>query len=73
MAFFDQVLVEKITTQARDVHFGRVVLTAVAAVLFGLGWITARAFGVLWLVLVWAAVAVKVGWSEGRKSAPARR
>lgn len=67
MTFLDDVMVERINTEARQVDFGRVVLTVLAAMLFGLGWIVARAFGVAWLALAWTAVAVKVGWVEGRK------
>lgn len=68
----ERVPLERITREARDVHFGRAVLTVVAAVLFGLGWVVARAFGVAWLVVAWCAVAVRVGWQEGRAGGPAR-
>ena len=34
---------------------------------FGLGWLAARFF----LALAWCAVAVKVGWQEGRHGGPA--
>ena len=34
---------DRITVEARKVQFGRTVLTVVAAVLFGLGWVTAAA------------------------------
>lgn len=61
-AVLDRVPVDRITTQARDVHFGRTVLTIIAAVFFSLGWIVAK----VWLAVVWCAVAVKVGWAEAR-------
>lgn len=71
MATLDQLLdgkrLDRITAEARQVHFGRVVLTVIAAVLYGIGWIAARTFGVIWLAAAWTAVAVKVGWVEGRK------
>jgi len=72
MAFIDDVMVDDITTRAKEIHFGRVMLTILAGIFYGIGWITARTFGVLWLALTWSAVAVKVGWQEGRKSAPKR-
>jgi hypothetical protein len=73
MVTVDTVTLDGITKQAREIRFGRVLLTVIASLLYGIGWITARAFGVLWLALTWSAVAVKVGWQEGRrKSAPKR-
>lgn len=68
---FDAQRVDRITEQARQIHFGRFLLTVLAGLLYGIGWIAARAFGGLWLALTWTAVAVKVGWQEGRK--PARK
>jgi hypothetical protein len=76
VTFFDDVLqrvpVEQINREAREVHFWRTVLTFIAGLLYGVGWFTARAFGLLWLALAWTAVAVKVGWVEGRKPRRAR-
>lgn len=65
----DRVPVERITREARQVHFWRSVLTLLAGLLFGLGWLAAKAFAVLWLAGVWSATAVKVGWQEGRRGA----
>jgi hypothetical protein len=67
----DKVPVDQITAHAREVHFWRSVLTVIAAALFGLGWVTAKAFAVLWLALAWSAVAVKMGWQQGRAKTPA--
>ncbi len=67
-----RVPVEQINRKARDIHFWRTVLTLLAGLLFGFGWVVARMFGVLWLAAAWIAVAVKVGWDEGRKRRPAR-
>lgn len=77
MVTLDQLLdtqrLDRITAEARQIQFGRVLLTVLASIFYGIGWITARGFGVLWLALTWSAVAVKVGWQEGRrKSAPKR-
>ncbi|HEU4542571.1 MAG TPA: hypothetical protein VFR23_15700 [Jiangellaceae bacterium] len=75
MTTLDQLLdaprVDEITRQAREVRFGRVLLTVIAAVLFGIGWIVAKTFTVLWFALAWSATAVKLGWQEGRKPRPA--
>lgn len=71
MVTLDQLMdtqrLDRITTEARQVHFWRTVLTVIAALLFGLGWVVARAFGMLWLVMAWTATAVRLGWQEGRK------
>lgn len=69
MTFFDQALTERITVEARQVHFWRTVLTVVAGLLFGLGWISYKAVAGLWLVMAWCAAAVKVGWQEARTAA----
>jgi hypothetical protein len=65
--------VDEITAQAREVHFWRTVLTLIAAVLFGAGWVTAKVFAVLWLAAAWSFTAVRVGWQEGRKTAEVSR
>jgi len=72
MVTVDTVVLDRITKQAREIRFSRVFLTVLASMFYAVGWITARGFGVLWLALTWSAVAVKVGWQEGRKSAPKR-
>jgi hypothetical protein len=68
MAVLDQVPLEDITARARQVEFGRVLLTLIAALLYGVGWLAAKVLGGIWLAFVWSAVAVKVGWTEARKS-----
>jgi len=65
--------VDEITRQAREVRFWRTVLTVVAAVLFGVGWVTAKAFALAWLAAAWSAVAVREGWRQGRKTAEVNR
>ena len=58
----DKIPLDAITEQARQVRPGRTVLTVIAAVLFGLGWVTARVFAVAWLSVMWCGVAVREGW-----------
>ena len=58
----DRVPLDEITAQARTVRPARTALTVVAAALFGLGWVTARVFAVLWLSAMWCGVAVREGW-----------
>lgn len=63
----ERVPVDRITARARDIHFWRTVLTLIAGLLFGVGWLVAKLFIVLWLVLTWSAAAVQVGWQEARE------
>jgi hypothetical protein len=68
-------VVDRVSTEARRVEFTavavsaiRTLLTVVAGVLYGVGWIAARVFAAAWLCLVWSATAVRLGWQEGRRS-----
>jgi hypothetical protein len=72
MTVLDRVPLETINTRAREVHFGRTLLTIIAAVLYAVGWLAAKTLGGLWLALAWSAVAVKVGWTEARAGAGTR-
>jgi hypothetical protein len=68
MAVLDRVPVDRITVEARQVEIGRTLLTVVAGLLFAVGWLAAKAVGVIWLALAWSATAVRLGWSEARAS-----
>lgn len=57
------VPVEEITAQARQVRFGRTVLSLIGFVFFALGWVLSTA----WLALCWCAVAVRTGWREAQQ------
>jgi len=70
-AITERIPLDSITEQAHQVRPGRTALTLIAAVLYGLGWITARVFAVLWLAGVWSAVAVREGWRASH--GPSRR
>jgi hypothetical protein len=63
----DNAIVGRIGAEAREIQFGRTILTILAAIFFALGWISARVLGFVWFALAWSATAVKVGWIEGRK------
>jgi uncharacterized membrane protein YedE/YeeE len=67
MTALDMVPVDRITIRARQVRPGRVALLVAAGLLYGLGWVIAKACGVLWLVLVWCWIAVGEGWREAQK------
>lgn len=65
VGLLDRVQVDDISAQARDVQLGRVLLTVIAAVFWGIGWVAAKSF----LAVAWCAVAVRQGWREGRRAA----
>ncbi|MFI6681890.1 hypothetical protein [Kribbella sp. NPDC050470] len=62
----DQVPVGRITKEAREVRFSRTVLAVIAGVLYGIGWLTAKLFGLVWFAVAWAGTAVKIGWTDAR-------
>lgn len=59
-----------ITRQAREVTPGRVLLSVIGGLLFALGWIVAKLFGVLWFSMVWCGVAVRAGFRDARGKPP---
>lgn len=65
----DRVPVAAITRQAREVKPLHVLLAVLAGVLFGIGWLAAKAVGAIWFGLVWVAVAIREGWRDARTPA----
>lgn len=61
--------VAAITSRAREVKFWVTVARLLATVLFGLGFITRRAFALTWLGMVWVAFAFQEGWQAGKPPA----
>src|SRR5262249_5765693 len=53
---------------AARVQFRRVLLTIIASLFYGLGWLAAKFFVVIWRALVWSFVAVKLGGPDGLKA-----
>lgn len=66
-AILDRVPLDRISSEAREVHFGRTLLLALAGLLYGVGWLAAKSFTLLWRAVAWMGVAIKVGWTEARK------
>lgn len=72
--------VDVITARARAARPGRTLLTVLAAVLFGAGWLfaqtvtrTGKAGGGLVLAAAWCWFAVVEGWRQARPARPQRR
>lgn len=68
-AWSEQIPLDQITAEAKRIRFWRTVLTVLAGALFGVGWVAAKACGLLWLGLAWVAAAVRIGWREARRGA----
>lgn len=61
MAVLDVERAERISLEARQIRFGRTLLTLFAAFFYALGWL----LGAIWLALVWSVTAMKVGIQDG--------
>lgn len=59
-----QATLDQIREQARTLTPLRTLLTLLASVLFGVGWVAAKTLGTVWLGLTWAYAAVVVGWKS---------
>lgn len=77
MAFFDDVMVEQIGRESRQIQFsavlgraGRLILAAIGWLLFGAGWIVRKTFIVLWRAVTWSVTAVRLGWQAAGEKPP---
>ena len=59
-----RVPVDRITAEAREVRPAHVLLTLIAGILYGVGWLVGKVLGAVFLAVAWGATAVKLGWSE---------
>ena len=62
----ERMPLDRIEARARQARPGRVLLTLIAAVLFGLGWLAFRACAGAWLALAWFGSAVIEGWQSAK-------
>ena len=72
MTVLERVPLDRIDERARAADPGRAAATVIAAVLFGLGWLAARALSIMWAGVAWSASAVAEGWAQGRSAGWAR-
>ncbi|MBI1757987.1 MAG: hypothetical protein HYR62_01945 [Actinobacteria bacterium] len=63
MSVLDAIPLEAISQRTRTVDVGRVLLTVLAAIFYGLGWIIGR----MVFAVAWGGSAVRVGYSDGRR------
>jgi len=67
MVTIDAKALDRISARADDIHFWRTVLTILAAILYGAGWITYKTFAVTWLAAKWSYAAAATGWDEAKR------
>ena len=74
-AMLDWVPVTRIHSEAtqvrRSVHPGRVLATALTAVLYMIGWAPSKLVKGLWMMLLWVLAAVKLGAVDAWVGRPA--
>lgn len=59
-----QATLDQIREQARTLTPLRTLLTLLASVLYGIGWLAAKTLGTVWTGLTWSYAAVVVGWKS---------
>lgn len=63
----------RIDTEARAIEFRRAFLTAIATMLWAVGWTARKTFVVAWLLITWSWTAVRLGWQDAApKPSPKR-
>lgn len=65
----ERVPVADISRQARSVRFGATLLAAVTGILFGAGWLAAKALSLLWLAGAHAFTSARFGWQHAQLAA----
>lgn len=73
MAVLDRVPVGDIQTRAAEIDPAKLLLALLALPFLVLGWVAAKVWQVLWLIVSWSVAAVQVGWVEARKSGEDRQ
>lgn len=73
MAVLDRVPVGDIQTRAAEIDPAKLLLAVLALPFLVLGWVAAKVWQVLWLVVSWSVAAIQVGWVEARKSGEDRQ
>jgi hypothetical protein len=71
MAVLDRV--DQINVRASQIDPAKLLLAVLALPLLILGWVAAKVWQVLWLVVSWSVAAVQVGWVEARKPSEDRQ
>lgn len=59
---------ERVGKKADEIKIGQALLTAVAAVLYAVGWVTGKVFTIASLAVRWFVAAVVLGWRDSRVS-----
>lgn len=67
LSILDRVPVDRINAEAKQLHLGRALLTALAGLLYLIGWTLARVATYAWIAITWSVAAVKLGAQDGWK------
>jgi hypothetical protein len=65
----DLVPIETITADAKQARPGRALAGLIGALLFAIGWVAAKIFGVLFFTAAWCFSAVKIGYRSAQGKA----
>lgn len=63
----------RINTEARSIEFRRAFLTALAGMLWAVGWTARKTFVVAWLLITWSWTALRLGWQDAAPKSPQKR
>lgn len=66
MVTIDAEALDQISAHAKEIHFWRTVLTVLAGMLAGVGWIVFHLFAVTWRAATWTYAAVRYGWDQAK-------
>lgn len=61
-----RVPLAEVSRRARQIRFGRTMLTLVTGLLFGAGWLAAKVFALAWLALAWGFTSARMGWQHAQ-------
>ena len=60
------ILADRVQARAAEVRLSRMLLTALAALLWLVGWSACVVVTLVVVVLTWSIAAIRVGWADGR-------
>lgn len=60
------VTLDQVSARAREIDVRRALLTAVAAVLWSVGWLVGRTVTMAVAAVLWSVAAVSLGWRDAR-------
>lgn len=65
--------VQRFATREFLQSIANLIITVVGAIMWGIGWVPAKAFRTLWIAGLWSIAAIKLGWKDGLASGLTRQ